>query len=709
MRIPSFSEFRSLFKENRVQPYDEGAIFGDWGIPVNDDFETLTDFYRKHVWVYAAVYAISSNISSLKFRVARQLKDGTLEDNPRNPFFKILENPNPHMTGVFLKEFTSASLELMGNAYWGIERDPNGVPVELWPLPAHMMRVVASDKNMVDHYVYSPPSRPGSPVRYDSNDVFHFKYTNPDNLVYGHGSMRSALISATTDLYAQLWNRNFFRNSARPDAIITSTTAIDTTNRNLVLKGFRQMFSGPANARKVAFLPMGMKYEPVDSKHSDMEFLSGRKMSREEVLTAFGVPPAMAGILENANYSNSEVQERIFWKHTLLPKVRSLSATMTKRVQQVTYLTDCVVELDVSKVDALREDEKAKAETAKVYSDIGVPFKIINDRLGLGFPEFQDWDKPRPVPTIGLPAASPPKPPVSEEDSDEEKRAKEAGLRKQTKAALSRDQKWKKFDRKTSTLEARMLGSVRTYFRGQKKRVLSALKDSADSMLGAHIPKSSPRGRPTAKAPGDVTISVEPIFDRENERRIMDGAVRKRVRDAYFDFAVSAGRAVDPSFDFNLKDPAARAWIDSKVFQLVQEVNDHTLEEISDSVREAVEEAVREGYSRSETIAQIVDRIDDVYDFAMKGRAERIARTEVISASNAGALDGMKGAGAEKKEWVASRDSKVRDSHQEADGEVVGISEPFVVGKSSLSFPGDPSGEPEETINCRCAVVPVVE
>ena len=58
----------------------------------------------------------------------------------------------------------------------------------------------------------------------------------------------------------------------------------------------------------------------------------------------------------------------------------------------------------------------------------------------------------------------------------------------------------------------------------------------------------------------------------------------------------------------------------------------------------------------------------------------------------------------DRKQWVSSRDDRVRDSHVLLDGEIVGITEDF---KPGLSAPGDPSADPSETIRCRCVMAPV--
>ena len=62
-----------------------------------------------------------------------------------------------------------------------------------------------------------------------------------------------------------------------------------------------------------------------------------------------------------------------------------------------------------------------------------------------------------------------------------------------------------------------------------------------------------------------------------------------------------------------------------------------------------------------------------------------------------------------KREWVSAQDDRTRDTseadHVDADGQTVGMKEPFTVSGEKLMFPGDPSGSAANVINCRCAVV----
>lgn len=96
----------------------------------------------------------------------------------------------------------------------------------------------------------------------------------------------------------------------------------------------------------------------------------------------------------------------------------------------------------------------------------------------------------------------------------------------------------------------------------------------------------------------------------------------------------------------------------------------------------------------------------------IKHRAEVIARTEALSAANAGHSDAMRQAVDRgdveqdqlENEWHAAGHGKNRrDLHQAMDGKRVLFGEDFVLGDGTrMSGPGDPRGGAKHLIHCRC-------
>lgn len=115
--------------------------------------------------------------------------------------------------------------------------------------------------------------------------------------------------------------------------------------------------------------------------------------------------------------------------------------------------------------------------------------------------------------------------------------------------------------------------------------------------------------------------------------------------------------------------------------------------------------ALVEGQSRGESVEELAARVTDVAD-VVASRAQTIARTEIISASNAGSIAQMSliAADGDLKQWLATGDTRTRESHRLADGQAVPLDSTFDVGGSRLRYPGDPQGPADEIVNCRCTL-----
>lgn len=57
-------------------------------------------------------------------------------------------------------------------------------------------------------------------------------------------------------------------------------------------------------------------------------------------------------------------------------------------------------------------------------------------------------------------------------------------------------------------------------------------------------------------------------------------------------------------------------------------------------------------------------------------------------------------------EWVTMGDPQVRESHREAEGQTVPTGQPFTVDGVELLYPGQPVGDPNVWLNCRCVAAP---
>lgn len=693
--------------------------------------------FKAHVWVYSCVKMIMSGIASAPILPYIQKADGSWIEDLKHPLRDLILNPNPYFTSYMMRQYLGAALALTGNAFWFRDREAK----ELWPLIPGNVKAVSTPDALIDHYLYRVG---GQDVVIDYADVLHFRQLNPDSWVWGQGDLSAAKNVVMTDIFAQLWNKSFMLNSAKPEGVLeTDQTIDDDAVRNRLIQSWNDLHRGVDKAGSTGLLEAGVKYTPIGGSMKDMDFVNLRKDARVEICAAFGVPPSIVGLLEYANYSNLEQQTKNFWLHTLIPTLTNVSEMMTLRSKQMTG-REATWQADTSKVAALQANLKEQADTYKTFVDGGVPPNQVIEAMDLPFEAFEGGDiSSRRFPLI--PQAGPAPADVSADvptpaqENPEPKhflaaacptcgsifdcavksgqlngrcpRGHAVGKAAEDEIVAARkamrDAAWKSFDSRLTAREDKARSEMRLFFAGQHRRVSAAIEKNGRLLL--HQEAKGLVGlikRLLGMEKKDANEVIKISFDLEAEQILLAAASERFIRGTYFDFAVSAARSIKPTFDFNLQDPYALQWVASRTLNLSRQANATTLESLTDEVVQAVQDAVAAGLSEGDAVAQIRDRIDAVYEFANDVRSETIARTESIMAANAGTNEGFKQTGVEKKSWLSARDSKVRDTHQQLDGQVVGVDESFVSSSGAvLRYPADPDAPADEVVNCRCAMI----
>jgi len=123
-------------------------------------------------------------------------------------------------------------------------------------------------------------------------------------------------------------------------------------------------------------------------------------------------------------------------------------------------------------------------------------------------------------------------------------------------------------------------------------------------------------------------------------------------------------------------------------------------------IRTYLELSTIEGWGADVTASKIKKALIEEGRVINKWRALRIARTEIVTASNQGAMEGARSLDMPmEKFWLPTYDQRTRDTHSTMEQQnPKDMDSDFQVGVYKMDSPGDPDGGPEETINCRCGI-----
>uniref|UniRef100_A0A6M3M6I0 Putative portal protein n=1 Tax=viral metagenome TaxID=1070528 RepID=A0A6M3M6I0_9ZZZZ len=276
-------------------------------------------------WVYACVSAIADEVANVNIRLYRR-KGDDVEEVFESPILDFIYKVNSFTTKFDHLWLTQLYLELSGEAPWLIERGENNIPTSMYLLRPDKIEIIFDKETIIGGYKYDVG--PGNTVFFDREDIIFLRYPHPLKPFRGRGTLEAALATYNLDKYSEEWNEQFFFNSARPDAMLTTDQKLTDSQRSMLKEQWDKNFRGIAKHAKLVVLENGLDYKILQLSQKDMEFLAQQKFSRDKILSIFRVPKPIIAITEEVNRSNAEVAAYSFSRWTIKPK-------MTKLIEQL--------------------------------------------------------------------------------------------------------------------------------------------------------------------------------------------------------------------------------------------------------------------------------------------------------------------------------------------------------------------------------------
>lgn len=721
-------------------PKDIIPSVGILNLPVPPSWKASDQLNAYESWAYTAINAIAHEVASIEWKLYKKLytKDSVnYEEIYEHEALSLLSEVNPYSNGYTHFFETVVYLELLGEAYWAIMRDAQDRPVSMWQLRPDHVTIVPSQSKLIDHYLY----RVGNDeYKLRTEDVVPFRFLNPTQPYRGKSPIQSAAMAIDTDRFSADWNRNFFYNSALPNMIISTDQNLSKDVVDRLVSAWTKRFQGKENAHKVAFMTAGFKPTEIGQKIKDMDFIEQRRAMRDEILGIFKVPKTVLGLTEEVNRANAEATTLAFMERTVTPIVKMLASYLNEFYLRL-WGEDSNLFFDFT--DPSPEDVETDL---KIYeSGLKYGWLTINEvrerenldpveggdniYLPFGMTRLEDKED-QPKPSTDNPFA-----PQEGEDEDEEKPEEEepkkvialpviksgrktskkfnmpippkrlAQLRQESiekeidrdliklvqlamqlkvtktdedKKEIFKEKYWKQMVAKTDVQEATMADNLKTLFSNQEQEVLSKVANSKGYK------------KMTKKAAQQLLFDLD-VWDEEF-RKIFAKFIRSVVEER----ALEVFGMVGTRGGFDLTTETAIKFLNVEGLKFIKQVNETTRDKLLDQLRD--------GLRAGEGIDDLSNRVKSVYSEANDSRAAKIARTEVLRATNFATLEAYKQSDVvAKQEWLTALDERTCDACNALDGKQVELDKSF----HSAEF-GNVEHPPLHP-QCRCTIMPVLE
>lgn len=323
----------------------------------NRDVSETTLLRRNLGYVAACINSISNKVieAELKLYVKGGSTRVPTKSLPKYKAMDDIEEVLEHPVLVFMaklhngltwKEIVAISvkqLELLGNAYWRIEKSALGIPETLTILQPDLVELVV-DSYGVTGYRYKLKEQ----VVYPKDEIIHIKHTDVAN-PYGKGIGRLEQCIDAADLTdaGNAYMLAFFDNMAVPSLIIEMEGASQVEIER-ASQSWKNKYAGIGNAFKTAFLGGG-KAQVIGGKPIESGVLEALDAAKKQICAVFGVPVQLLDISQSR--AELEAASINYLENTIEPRLRQLESTLNYKLLayygndpgKLFFKYDCVV------------------------------------------------------------------------------------------------------------------------------------------------------------------------------------------------------------------------------------------------------------------------------------------------------------------------------------------------------------------------------
>lgn len=653
----------------------------------------MSSAYQQSVWVYGCISAIAEQVAHIPFRFSRgQVAPVRMrhygEDIVENgPVVELFNRPHPQLNRFQFWELICSWLQLRGEFFATDVTDGGKVRQIAVLSPDQMQEIVRANALLGWRYSGMGQESPVKAQEFLPEEIVSDRMANPFDFWRGMSPLSVARLAASTDYASAKFQHGLMMNNADTGVIVTTDQQPAEEQRMAILAALRERKRKAGTADRPLFLWGGAKVEKPTLSATDMQFLENRKFNRQEICAVFKVPQEIIGFTEDANRSVSESARLNFIENRIAPLCERLEAAMQPLIKRLDpTLTGW---FDVDCLPVMQSARRSRFQSAQQAFGLGTPIDVCNEIFDLGLPDdLPHAGKsylPFSIQEVGaenvLPGEDEPKDDAKVEPIDE-------------------TDPTKRFERLMASLRQRAPDTKVLWAShvASRRKLVNVFKTKVGQLL------FKVRGEVLAElAKQDVAKSIE----------------QKSLIDQIFDPKQFGNRLT-----IILNDPI-KAVLDTAGAELMtelqiddpwkmppQDVLDYIASRkqpiagVGGTVRDQLNTSLNAGLESGETMAELTDRVRQVFNKMGEGEARRVAMTEVNTAYNVARHQGMGEAGIQYKAWLSSHGPNVRPAHANAEkfyiDAPIPLDEPFFVGGEALMYPGDPNGSAGNIINCQC-------
>jgi HK97 family phage portal protein len=284
-----------------------------------DRKDILYKAYCSNTWIGACVDVISKRMTSGGWEV-EPVEQGKGDEKNRDRLKQLLLYVNDDEDFLQFTRSIMTDLLIFGEAYCEIVPGSDGLPAQLHKIDCLTMSYrldphgqILGYTQMLDKSTATIDLSPEQVIRWWLPDPRSSKKAlSPIEGVKDAVYLYNAMLA---------WSVKFFKQGAKPSFSVEMGLDSNIDDAQRFIKFFKENYTGSNNAHVPPVMYNGSKIVEFGHGSIDVDFMQGLTMMRTEILAAYGVPPALVGVIESGNIGggSGEDQEKSFQYNTVDP------------------------------------------------------------------------------------------------------------------------------------------------------------------------------------------------------------------------------------------------------------------------------------------------------------------------------------------------------------------------------------------------------
>lgn len=327
--------FQPRFKSQQLTNGDWAGLAGLFGVSI-DNLQIDGSNSLKEITVYTCIKILSEALGKLPMKIYQETDTGKVKVSGDYRYHLLKLRPNPYMSAYDFWRVMEVLRNIHGNSYaWldvaAVGRNAGKVQ-GIYPLKSENMKVFVDNTGLLssrNRVWYQYRDDVGTEYIINSDAILHFKGMSINGLI-GLSTIETLRSTIENAKGASSFLNSSYKKGMQSAGILQYTGDLSEEGKGKLRSKFESMTSGLINANRIAVMPLGVQYQPLQLKLTDAQFLENTRLSLQQLTAAFGIKPHQINDQTKTSYASTSESNREFYTDTLL-------AILTMYEQELSY------------------------------------------------------------------------------------------------------------------------------------------------------------------------------------------------------------------------------------------------------------------------------------------------------------------------------------------------------------------------------------